>query len=161
MSDVVGLDGGWVSDFVKQGSLASLTDLMEEAGYDDSEPGGADRGRRRDLHDSGCELRLSGVRQSGPAGSGRHRESAYDTERICRGCDYVDGRLTTTSTGWCCRSLGASQRYQNDVMSWVWASGGSMMKDGMPDLTNDEVRSGLEYVKGLYERALLRPVRSP
>ena len=36
MSDVVGLDGAWVSDFVKQGSLASLTDLMTAAGYDDS-----------------------------------------------------------------------------------------------------------------------------
>ena len=37
MSDVVGLDGAWVSDFVKQGAIASLTDLMTEAGYDDSE----------------------------------------------------------------------------------------------------------------------------
>ncbi|MCA9904183.1 MAG: extracellular solute-binding protein, partial [Anaerolineae bacterium] len=37
MSDVVGLDGAWVSDFVKQGALASLSDLMMEAGYDDSE----------------------------------------------------------------------------------------------------------------------------
>ncbi|WP_343405207.1 extracellular solute-binding protein, partial [Caldilinea sp.] len=37
MSDVVGLDGAWVSDFVKQGSLASLTDLMTQAGFDDSE----------------------------------------------------------------------------------------------------------------------------
>ncbi len=36
MSDVVGLDGAWVNDFVKQGALASLTDLMGEAGYDDS-----------------------------------------------------------------------------------------------------------------------------
>ena len=37
MSDVVGLDGAWVSDFVKQGSLASLTQLMADAGFDDSE----------------------------------------------------------------------------------------------------------------------------
>ena len=37
MSDVVGLDGAWVSDFVKQGAIASLTDLMTEAGFDDSE----------------------------------------------------------------------------------------------------------------------------
>jgi multiple sugar transport system substrate-binding protein len=26
-----------VSDFVKQGSIANLTDLMSQAGYDDSE----------------------------------------------------------------------------------------------------------------------------
>ena len=37
MSDVVGLDGAWVSDFVKQGSIANLTELMSEASYDDSE----------------------------------------------------------------------------------------------------------------------------
>ena len=37
MSDVVGLDGAWVNDFVKQGSLASLTDLMTQAGFDNSE----------------------------------------------------------------------------------------------------------------------------
>ena len=37
MADVVGLDGAWVSDFVKQGALSSLSDLMSEAGYDDSE----------------------------------------------------------------------------------------------------------------------------
>ena len=40
MSDVVGLDGAWVSDFVKQGSLANLTDLMGQAGFDDSEVAG-------------------------------------------------------------------------------------------------------------------------
>ena len=37
MSDVVGLDGAWVSDFVKQGSIANLTELMGQASYDDSE----------------------------------------------------------------------------------------------------------------------------
>jgi multiple sugar transport system substrate-binding protein len=37
MSDIVGLDGAWVSDFVKQGSLASLTDLMTQAEFDPSE----------------------------------------------------------------------------------------------------------------------------
>jgi multiple sugar transport system substrate-binding protein len=37
MADVVGLDGAWVNDFVRQGSLASLTQLMSDAGYDASE----------------------------------------------------------------------------------------------------------------------------
>src|SRR5215218_693171 len=37
MADVVGLDGAWISDFVKQGSLASLTDLIKTAGYDESQ----------------------------------------------------------------------------------------------------------------------------
>ena len=37
MADVVGLDGSWVYDFAKQGSIANLTELMEKDGYDDSQ----------------------------------------------------------------------------------------------------------------------------
>jgi len=37
MSDVVGLDGAWVSDFAKQGAITDLTAVMKEAGYDDSQ----------------------------------------------------------------------------------------------------------------------------
>ncbi|MBL8931156.1 MAG: extracellular solute-binding protein [Kineosporiaceae bacterium] len=37
MSDVVGLDGAWVSDFVKQGSISDLSKLMKDAGYDESQ----------------------------------------------------------------------------------------------------------------------------
>jgi multiple sugar transport system substrate-binding protein len=46
---------------------------------------------------------------------------------------------------------------QNDVMSWVWASGGSMMKDGQPDLTNDSVRSAAEFIKGLWDAGVIAP----
>ena len=37
MSDVVGLDGAWISDFAKQGALADLSTPMDDAGYDDSQ----------------------------------------------------------------------------------------------------------------------------
>ena len=43
---------------------------------------------------------------------------------------------------------------QNDVMSWLWASGGSMMADGQPNLVvdNDELLAAtMEYIKGLYD----------
>ena len=46
---------------------------------------------------------------------------------------------------------------QNDVMSWLWASGGSMMKDGKPDLTNDGVRGTLEYIKSLWDAGVIAP----
>jgi multiple sugar transport system substrate-binding protein len=46
---------------------------------------------------------------------------------------------------------------QNDVMSWLWASGGSMMKEGMPDLTNDGVRGTMEYIKGLWDAGVIAP----
>ena len=49
-------------------------------------------------------------------------------------------------------SLEAPNGIQNDVMSWVWASGGSMLKDGKPDLTNDDVRRGRLHQGALRRR---------
>jgi multiple sugar transport system substrate-binding protein len=37
MADVVGLDGAWVSDFVKQGAITDLSKLMKDAKYDQSQ----------------------------------------------------------------------------------------------------------------------------
>ena len=48
MADVVGLDGSWVYDFAKQGSIANLTELMEKDGYDDSQL--SDRIKYREIH---------------------------------------------------------------------------------------------------------------
>ncbi len=48
---------------------------------------------------------------------------------------------------------------QNDVMSWVWASGGNMLdEDGMPNLVgNEDVISAMEFIKGLYDDGLIAP----
>jgi len=54
-------------------------------------------------------------------------------------------------------SLEQPNGIQNDVMSWAWASGGSMMADGSPDLTNDAVRSVAEFIKGLYDAGVIAP----
>ena len=31
------------------------------------------------------------------------------------------------------------------------------MKDGKPDLTNEDVRSAMEYIKGLYDAGVVAP----
>ncbi len=54
-------------------------------------------------------------------------------------------------------SLEQPNGIQNDVMSWAWASGGSMMKDGLPDVTNDQVRSASEFIKGLWDAGVIAP----
>ena len=54
-------------------------------------------------------------------------------------------------------SLQAPNGVQNDVMSWAWASGDSMMKDGMPDLTNAEVVGTLEFIQSMYDEGLISP----
>ena len=42
-------------------------------------------------------------------------------------------------------------------MSWVWASGKSMLKDGQPDLTNADVVGTLEFIKSMYDEGLISP----
>ena len=55
-------------------------------------------------------------------------------------------------------SLEAPNGIQNDVMSWVWASGGSMLKDGKPDLTNDEASPApRDYIKCLWDDGVIAP----
>ena len=54
-------------------------------------------------------------------------------------------------------SLETPNGIQNDVMAWVWASGGSMLKDGQPDLTNEAVVGALEYVKSLNDAGVISP----
>ena len=54
-------------------------------------------------------------------------------------------------------SLETPNGIQNDVMAWVWASGGSMLKDGKPDLENEAVVGALEYIKSLNDAGVISP----
>ena len=42
-------------------------------------------------------------------------------------------------------------------MSWVWASGASMLKDGKPDVQNEAVVGTLEYIKSLNDAGVISP----
>ncbi|MEZ4869721.1 MAG: sugar ABC transporter substrate-binding protein [Caldilineaceae bacterium] len=157
MSDVVGLDGAWVSDFVKQGSIANLTELMSQAGFDDSE--------------LASQIQLNGATYMIPvvnfvypvfvnldlmAAAGianpptSRSEFADAAAKLTDAANNVYGWVLPLSTE-------QPNGIQNDVMSWLWASGGSMMKDGKPDLTNDGVHGTMEYIKGLYDAGVIAP----
>ncbi|PZF83534.1 ABC transporter substrate-binding protein [Jiangella anatolica] len=157
MSDVVGLDGAWVSDFVDQGSIASLTGLMDDAGYDDSA--------------LASQVQLEGETYMIPvvnfvyplftnddllAQAGITAPPTNRTE-FEAAATALSG-LGENVSGWALPlSLETPNGVQNDVMSWVWASGGSMLADGQPDVTNDEVRSAVEYVKALWDDGAIAP----
>ncbi|GAB4452951.1 MAG: sugar ABC transporter substrate-binding protein [Anaerolineae bacterium] len=157
MSDVVGLDGAWVSDFVKQGSIANLTDLMSQAGYDDSE--------------LASQIQLNGSTYMIPVVNFVYpvfvnldlMEKAGIANPPASRTEFADAATKLTDAennvyGWVLPlSMEQPNGIQNDVMSWVWASGGSMMKDGQPDLTNEDVRSAMEYIKGLYDAGVIAP----
>ncbi len=158
MADVVGLDGAWVSDFVKQGALASLTDLMSEAGYDDSE--------------LAAQIQLNGATYMVPVvnfvypvfvnldlmeAAGIENPPTTRDEFAAAASAMTDA--DNNVSGWVLPlSTEQPNGIQNDVMSWVWATGGSMMKDGLPNLVgNDDVSSAMEFIKSLYDAGVIAP----
>lgn len=158
MSDVVGLDGAWVSDFVKQGSLASLSDLMMEAGYDDSE--------------LAAQIQLNGATYMIPVVNFVYpvfvnldlMEAAGVMSPPSTRDEFAAAATAMTNPdnnvyGWVIPlSTEQPNGIQNDVMSWVWATGGSMMKDGLPNLVdNADVSSAMEYIKSLWDAGVVAP----
>lgn len=158
MADVVGLDGAWVNDFVRQGALASLTDLMNEAGYDDSElaaqieVGGATYMIPVVNFVYPVFTNLDLMEQAGVESPPATRsEFAAAAEQMTDAANNVYGWVLPLS-------LELPNGIQNDVMSWVWGSGGSMMEDGLPNLVgNEDVRSAMEFIKGLYDAGVIAP----
>jgi len=157
LPDVVGLDGAWVYDFAKQGAIADLSKLMEEAKYDPSEL--ASTVQYKDstymipvvnfvypLFVNEDLLKKSGVAKT----PSTRTEFADAAKKISASGGNVKGWALPLDTA-------VPNGIQNDVMSWLWASGGSMLKDGKPNLQSPEVKSVVEYVKGLNDAGVVAP----
>ncbi len=157
MPDVVGLDGAWVNDFASQGVIADLTTLMADSNYDDSKLVSQVKVDDKTfmipvvnfvypMFTNDDMLSDAGV-NAPPA---TRTEFADTAKKISE----LDGN----PAGWVLPlSLEAPNGVQNDVMSWAWASGGSMLKDGKPDLTNDDVTSAVDFVGGLWDDGVIAP----
>ncbi|MDT0164891.1 sugar ABC transporter substrate-binding protein [Actinotalea sp. AC32] len=156
MSDVVGLDGAWVSDFAQQGAIADLTALMEEVGYDDS-------GLASQVQVDGATYMIPVVNFVYPmfTNDALLAEAGVDAPPTTRD-EFAEAAAAVTGDGaygWVLPlSLEAPNGIQNDVMSWVWASGGSMLEDGQPALVdNPEVSSAMEFIQGLWDDGVVAP----
>ncbi|MFK4759374.1 ABC transporter substrate-binding protein [Microbacterium sp. ZW T5_45] len=155
MPDVVGLDGAWVNDFASQGVIADLSALMEEYDYDDSE--------------LASQIQVDGSTYMIPVVNFVYPMFTNDALLADAGVtappttrsEFADAAAKVSAlggdvSGWVLPlSLEAPNGVQNDVMSWVWASGGSMLDDGQPDLTNDDVTSAIEYIGGLWDDGVI------
>jgi len=157
LPDVVGLDGAWVYDFAKQGGIADLSKLMEDAKYDSSQL--ASQVQYKDktymipvvnfvypLFVNEDLLKKAGVAKV-PSTRTEFLDAA---KKISATGGNVKGWALPLDTA-------VPNGIQNDVMSWLWASGGSMLKDGKPNLQSPEVKSVVEYVKSLNDAGVIAP----
>lgn len=157
MPDVIGLDGAWVSDFVKQGSIANLTQVMKSAGYNDKE--------------LASQVKLNGATYMIPVVNFVY--PVFVNEQLLKAAgikavpadrtEFAQAAKAMTNAkkniyGWILPlSMEVPNGIQNDVMSWVWASGQSMLKNGKPDVTSNDVKSAMTYIKGLYDEGVIAP----
>ena len=157
MADVVGLDGAWVSDFVKQGAITDLTTLMKDAKYDQGQLASQIK-----IDDAAYMIPVVNFVYPLFTNDGllaKAGVSAPPTNRT----EFLDAAKKVSALGgdvkgWALPlSLETPNGVQNDVMSWNWASGGSMLKDGKPDLTNPDVKATVDYVKSLWDAKVVAP----
>lgn len=157
LSDVVGLDGAWVNGLAKQGAIASMDSLMTDDNYDQSQ-----------IADI---IKVDGQSVMFPLASFVYpvfvnldmaKANGVDTMPTTR-TEFMDAAKKMTHPdkneyGWVLPlSLQNPGGIQNDVMSWVWASGASMLKDGQPDLENASVVGTLDYIKSLQDAGVISP----
>ena len=157
LSDVVGLDGAWVNGLAKQGAIASMDSLMADANYDKTQIA--------DIVKAGGQsvmFPLASFVYPVFINLDLAKAAGVDTMPTTR-TEFAEAAKKMTKPdkneyGWVLPlSLQNPGGIQNDVMSWVWASGASMMKDGAPDLENDSVVGTLDYVKSLQDAGVISP----
>ena len=152
MADVVGLDGSWVYDFAKQGSIANLTELMEADGYDDSQ-------LSDQIKYEGNTYMIPVVNFAYPLFVNTDILEEAGVEEIpttwsefLDACDKI-----TTNTDKAAYAIPLSTEapngIQNQFSSWLWASGGNLLQDGKPALTdNDKLAQLVDMVKTMKDK---------
>ncbi len=138
MADVVGLDGAWVYDFAKQGSIANLTELMEADGYDTSQ-------LSDQITYEGSTYMIPVVNFAYPLYVNLDILEEAGVEEIpTNWTEFLDACAkiseNTDKAAYCIPlNTEAPNGIQNQFSTWLWASGGNLMKDGKPALTDNEL----------------------
>ncbi len=157
LSDVVGLDGAWVNDLAKQGAITPLDPLMASTNFDPKQVAAI--------------IKVDGKSYMFPVASfvypvfynlDMFKAAGIKHPPTNRTEFFEDAKKLTNPSknqyGWALPlALQLPNGVQNDVMSWVWAAGKSMLKDGQPDLTNPAVISTLNYIDSMYKAGVVAP----
>lgn len=155
MADVVGLDGSWVYDFAKQGSISNLTKLMEKDGYDVSQ-------LSDQIKYEGNTYMIPVVNFAYPLYVNMDILKKAGVEKVpTTWTEFMDAcEKITSKTDAAVYAIPLSSEapngIQNQFMSWVWASGGSMLNEGKPGLKgNETVKAVTDLFKEMSEKGYL------
>lgn len=158
LPDIVGLDGSWVNPLYKQGALYNLSNAMKSAKYDDSDLASQVGFNGSTymipvvnfvypLFSNNAILAKAGITTPPTSWS----EFSADAKKISQSEPGVKGWVVPLGTT---NPNGA----QNDILSWAWASGGSMLSNGEPNLTNNaDVTGAVNMVKDLVNSNAVLP----
>lgn len=157
LPDVVGLDGAWVNDFAKQGAITDLSKLMTDANYDPSQ-------LASQVQLKGKTYMIPVVNFVYPLFVNKDLLTKAGVKDVpSTRTEFLDAAKKISATGgnvkgWALPlDTAVPNGIQNDVMSWLWASGGSMLADGKPALTTPQVKSAVDYVKSLNDAGVIAP----
>ncbi|MFI6070560.1 ABC transporter substrate-binding protein [Actinoplanes sp. NPDC051343] len=157
LPDVVGLDGAWVSDFAKQGAITDLSKLMTDADYDSSQ-------LASQVQLKGKTYMIPVVNFVYPLFVNKDLLAKAGVKDVpTTRTQFLDAAKKISATGgnvkgWALPlDTAVPNGIQNDVMSWLWASGGSMLADGKPALTTPQVKSAVDFVKSLNDAGVIAP----
>jgi multiple sugar transport system substrate-binding protein len=157
LSDVVGLDGAWVNGLAKQGAIAPMDSLMEDAKYDRSQIADI-------VKVDGKSLMFPLASFVYPVFVNLDMAKAAGVDKLpSTRSEFADAAKKMTHAdknqyGWVLPlSLQTPNGIQNDVMSWAWASGQSMLKDGKPNVDNEAVVAALTFIKSLQDAGVISP----
>src|SRR6266545_3431227 len=158
LPDVVGLDGAWVNDFAKQGAITDLSALMSEAKYDPSQ-------LASQVQVKGKTYMIPVVNFVYPLFVNKDLLSKAGVKAVpSTRTEFLDAAKKVSALGgnvkgWALPlDTAVPNGIQNDVMSWLWASGGHMLtQDGKPNLMSPPVKSTVEYVKSLNDAGVIAP----
>lgn len=158
MADVVGLDGAWVYDFAKQESITNMTTLMEEDGYDTAN-------LSSEIKVDGGTYMIPVVNFAYPMyvnmdilGAAGVAEIPTTWSEFKAACEAVTA-LGNNTYGYCMNlAADTPSGVQNSFMPWLWASGGSMLAEGQPNLDgNTELAEVVDFIKSLFEAGVVTP----
>ncbi|MGC3954934.1 MAG: sugar ABC transporter substrate-binding protein [Propionicimonas sp.] len=156
LPDVLGLDGAWVHALHKQGALANLSELMSSSGFDTDS-------LRASVDYDGSTFMIPFVNFAYPlftndeilakAGVASPPTTWSEFAEAARKISQLDGVSGTVMPLGTTDSSGA-----RDIMSWTWATGGSMLKDGQPALVgNQVVTDTVDFWASLVKEGLVLP----